>query len=136
MSYATSEALQVAVYDALSTDGALADLLNGAIFDAAPEGPLPETYLALGTEDVRDRSNKTGLGADHRLTLQIVTTLAGFRGAKAIAGRVSDILVNADLSLARGRLVSLRFLRARAVRTRSGEGRRIDLTFRALVEDD
>jgi hypothetical protein len=46
---------------------------------------------------------------------------------------VSDALVGADLPLTRGHLVFLRFLRGQAVR--SGATRRIDLTFRARVED-
>ena len=55
--------------------------------------------------------------------------------AKTVAGIVSDALVTADLSLERGRLVALHFDRARAAREGTGDLRRIDLTFRARVED-
>ena len=52
------------------------------------------------------------------------------------AGAVSDALHEADLTLLRGRLVSLRFERARAYQIENSTGRRIDLTFRARVEDN
>ena len=55
---------------------------------------------------------------------------------KAAAAAVSDALVDADLPLTRGHLVSLRFLRAQAARKGPGDTRQIDLTFRARVEDD
>ena len=54
--------------------------------------------------------------------------------AKTIAAAISDSLGGASLSLARGRLVSLRFQRASARRIDEGEVRRIDLTFRARIE--
>lgn len=136
MSYAIAAALQVAVFQKLAADTAVTQALGDAIYDAVPAGDVPNTYLTLGPEDVRDRSNKTGQGAEHRFVLSVVTTLAGFRAAKAAAGAVTDAIVNADLALERGQLISLRFLRARALRTRSADGRRIDLTFRAIVEDD
>ena len=44
-------------------------------------------------------------------------------------------LVDAEMSLSRGRLVALHFWRARARREGSGNLRRIDLTFRARVEE-
>ena len=48
---------------------------------------------------------------------------------------ISDALEGAALVLTRGRLVSLRFQRAVARRLDEGETRRVDLTFRARVED-
>lgn len=53
--------------------------------------------------------------------------------AKTVAGEVSDALVDAPLSLARGSLVGLSFVRAAAKRLDSGDARRIDLTFKARV---
>jgi hypothetical protein len=38
--------------------------------------------------------------------------------------------------LSRGRVVAIEFLSARARRVRAGDVRRIDMTFRARVEDD
>ncbi|MFZ5964711.1 DUF3168 domain-containing protein [Thalassococcus sp. BH17M4-6] len=134
MSYAISAALQTAIYQRLASDDALITLVGANIFDALPPGPLPQLYLTLGAERVRDASDATGYGAWHDLNVAVITEEAGFQSAKAAAVAVGDALVDADLTLDRGRLVSLRFLRARAKRE-SGGMRRIELTFRARVED-
>lgn len=135
MSYGVAAALQAAVYQRLSGDAALAALVGGAIHDAPPAGPLPDIYVTLGPEEARDRSDVTGGGAWHRFTVSVITGTAGFRAAKEAAAAVSDALVDADLALARGRLAALRFHRARARREDGGALRRIDLTFRARVDD-
>lgn len=134
MSYAVSGALQAAIYGALQGDATLTGLVGSAIYDAPPSGALPGLYVTLGAERVRDASDGSGAGAWHDLTIAVVTGAAGFSAAKAVAGAVSDLLHQADLPLVRGRLVSLRFRRAEARRESSGL-RRIDLTFRARVED-
>ena len=136
MSYAGSGALQAAVYQRLASDAPLAALVGSAIYDVVPAGTLPTTYVTIGPEDARDASDKTGHGAEHRFTVSVVTGAAGFQVAKEAAGAISDALVDADLSLDRGRLVSLGFLRARARRVQKNDVRRIDLTFRARVEID
>ena len=136
MSYGVSAALQRAVYQRLIADPALSAEVGDAIFDVVPSGQIPSTYVSLGPEDVRDRSDKTGRGARHDFVVSVVTDAAGFQTAKSAAGAITDALVGADLALARGRLVVLTFQRARALRVESGQMRRIDLSFRALVEDD
>ena len=85
MSYASSSALQAAIYQRLMADSAVDALVGSAIYDAVPPGPLPPTYISLGPEDVRDRSDLTGSGAEHDFTVSVVTEAAGFQGAKAIA---------------------------------------------------
>jgi len=135
MSYAIAAALQEAVFQRLSADSALTGLVGGAVHDAVPTGSLPQTYVVLGPEDVRAGSDGTGQGAWHRFVVSVVTDEAGFRGAKDVAMAVSDALVDAPLTLSRGRLVALNFYRARARREDRGTLRRIDLTFRARVED-
>jgi hypothetical protein len=135
MSYAVSAALQAAVYQALTADVSLGALVGNAIYDEVPPGILPDTYVVLGGESVRDRSDQTGRGALHRLSISVVTDQAGFRAAKRVAGAVSDALNDAPLTLERGRLVHLHFYRAQARREGTGAQRRIDLIFRARVDD-
>ncbi len=135
MSYGPSAALQTAVFGALSGDAGLALLIGTAIYDAEPAGALPPSYVTLGAERVKDRSDGTGGGAVHEFDVVIVTEADGFQVAKTIAAAVSDVLVDADLALARGRLVSLQFYKARAARVENGRVRRIDLTFRARTQD-
>ncbi|MCW1955638.1 MAG: DUF3168 domain-containing protein [Roseobacter sp.] len=136
MSYGVSASLQAAVYQALIADAPLAALVGAAIYDALPSGSLPGTYVALGPENVLDSSDKTGAGALHLFTVSVVTDSAGFQAAKDVAGRVSDVLVDAPLTLMRGRLIGLGFDRASATREGTGAIRRIDLRFRARVQDD
>lgn len=136
MSYGVSAALQVAVFQALSTDVTLGGLVGQAIYDAVPSGTLPDLYVRLGSEEVKDASDGSGAGAVHRFGVSVITTTAGFARAKEAAAAVSDALHEADLTLLRGRLVSLRFEKAKAARIDAVSARRIDLTFRARVQDD
>ncbi len=132
MTYAIAAALQAAVYQHLAAAPGLAGV---ALHDALPPGTVPATYITLGPEVVRDRSDVTGHGADHEFVVSVVTTAAGFAVAKTLAAVVSDALESAALPLARGRLVGLRFARASAAREGTGDIRRIDLRFIARVED-
>lgn len=135
MSYGTAAALQQAVYAHLSNDGSVTSLVGAHIYDAMPSGTPPATYVTLGAEEVRDRSDCTGSGAQHNLVLSVITDASGFHGAKQVAAAISDALHTTDLTLSRGRLVDLTFYRARAKLEGSGDKRRIDLTFRARVDD-
>lgn len=135
MSYAISSALQSAVFAALSADMDVAGAVGDAIYDAVPAGALPSLYISLGPETVRAADDKTGSGAVHMFVVSVITDLPGFSAAKGAAGAVCDVLHDGDLVLARGRLVSLRFEKARAGKIDKGAGRKIDLTFRARVED-
>ncbi|MEC3862220.1 DUF3168 domain-containing protein [Mesobacterium sp. TK19101] len=135
MSYGVTAALQVAVYGALTGDAALTTLVGSDIYDAMPGGALPGLYVLLGEESAKDASDQSGDGAWHDLSVAVVTDQAGFQAAKNAAAAVSDVLHGAALSLPRGRLVGLWFRKARA--SRQGDGtRRIDMTFRARVEDN
>lgn len=136
MSYGASDALQAAVYQRLTLDAGVTGLIGTAIFDELPQGTKPETYVVLGEEEVRDRSDGTGAAALHRFTVSVVTDAAGYAGAKQVAAAISDALVGAPLSLSRGRLIGLWFERATARRSgKAGKVRRIDLKFRAHVDD-
>ncbi len=131
MSYAASAALQSAVYGALT---AWPDLTGVLVVDAMPPGTVTGSFVLLGPEVALDQSDKTGGGAEHRFEISVISDSTGFLPAKTIAGHVSAALVDADLALTTGHLVSLQFLRANARRLEDGTVRRIDLQFRARVE--
>lgn len=135
MTYAVSAALQQAVYQALIGDATVAGLVGDRVYDAVPRGPLPDLYVALGPERAKDASDKSGRGAWHGFPVSVITEETGFQPAKEVAAAICDVLIDAPLALARGRLVALHFQRAEARREKSGR-RRIDLTFEARVEDD
>lgn len=136
MSYALSSALQAAVYQELVDDVALFALVGDAIYDALPTGVVPPLYVSLGPETVEDASDSTGVGAVHRFTVSVVSDTPAFAAVKAAAGVVSDVLHHVDLPMTRGRLVLMTFERAAAARIDGASGRRIDLRFKARVEDD
>lgn len=136
MSFGTAEALQAALYQLLFSDAALTALVGTAIHDEMPAGPISGTYVSLGEGEVRDISDRTGGLAEHRVAVSVVSDAMGFATAKAAAVAVCDALNGAAPALARGRVVSLGFQRARVRRVRAGQLRRIDLTFLAIVEDD
>ncbi len=135
MTYAMGESLQVAVYARLSGDAAIGATVGDAVFDEVPEA-APDLFVALGPERATGVSDTGGSGAVHQMRVSVVTRRGGYVAAKAVAALVCDSLVGADLPLARGRLVSMRFLRAEARRD-EGEGtRRIDLWFRARLDEE
>lgn len=134
MSYGVAAALQAAVYQRLMADTALDALVRDAIYDAVPPGTVTGTYVSLGPEDAKDASDQVGRGASHDFVVSVVTDQAGFQTVKAAASAVSDALTGAALVLARGRLVGLWFVKARARRVEEADVRRIDLTFRARVQ--
>ncbi len=131
MSYAAAAALQSAIFARLAGYPALAGV---SILDQVPPGTTPASFVLIGPEVAVDQSDKSGGGAEHRFDISVVSDAAGFLSAKTIAAAVSGALVNANLTLSTGRLVSLFFQRAVARRLKEGETRRIDLTFRARVE--
>lgn len=135
MSYGVTAALQTAVYGAMSGDAALSALVGSDIYDAMPNGTLPALYVLLGEESAKDASDQSGDGAWHDMSVAVITDHPGFQSAKMAAAAVNDVLHGAALSLPRGRLVGLWFRKARATRQSDGT-RRIDMTFRARVEDN
>ena len=135
MSYLASAALQRALYDRLTDASVPAEMAGIPVVDMLPEGPLPETYIALGPERVRDASTKTSRGAEHRITITVTSAGGGFQRAKQNAGAVSEQLEAAVPALDSGRLCNLDFVRAQAGRGPRGAARSIELIFRAIIDD-
>ncbi|WP_313135429.1 DUF3168 domain-containing protein [Paracoccus jeotgali] len=137
MSYQASVALQGAVYQCLRTDAALGVLVGDAIFDALPVDAPAGVYVSLGPEDARGFADSSGATTRHDFVVSVLAgsdDSAGFRAVKQAAVAVSTALEGAELVTDAGRLAGLWFLRARAKRVENGAGRRVDLTFRALMD--
>lgn len=128
MSMSSSLALQTALH------GRLVDGLSVPVFDALPSGTAPDTYVLIGAEEIRDASDQSGAGAEHRCGVSVVSRVAGFGEAKAIASQITEILTAPPLTLSAGRIVGFWFHQAKAIRLENGALRRIDLQFRARTE--
>ncbi len=131
MSYLRGADLQEAIFQHLQANAEL----GAPVHDAPPPGTPRGTYVVLGKEDVIDRSDNTGPGAEHRFSVIIVSDAAGFSLAKRIASSVCEALDDPPLTLIKGRLVGLWFHQAQARRIEGGRGRRIELRFRARIEE-
>ena len=139
MTYALSSALQAALYQTLSGDPGLSTLIGAHIYDdpAPIQGDgAPGTYVLIGAETAKDAGSATSAGAVHDFSVEVHSDGAGFKQAKEVAAAVCDVLLDAELTLSRGRVVYLRFLRAKSTTAPPPYGRRITLNFRAFVEDE
>lgn len=135
MTYALAPALQAALFQILTGDAELGTLVDG-IHDAPPPGTPAGTHAILGEDEALDRGDATGPGAEHRLTVSVITGAAGFLGAKQAAARITALLTWAAPVLPGGRVVAVWFQDARARRLSGGTLRRIDLRFRVRIEID
>lgn len=136
MTYALAWPLQHALHARLVSDPGVATILGDRIFDAAPqEALLTEVYATLGDETVEDWSTATDHGAAHTIRITVHAPAAGFAEAKAAAGAISDALVDGTLSLDRGHVVHVGFVRAETRRSEEDRLRSVELRFRLLIED-
>lgn len=135
MTYAIGASLQRAVFARLVGEAEIIEIVGPNIYDAVPPGTEPDVFVLIGEEVVRDRSTKTSDGAYHDFTVSVFAKQQGFANSKVLAAIICDSLLVADLSLDRGRVTGLWFRRARTRRGRAPDRRRIDLQFRAHVED-
>ena len=138
MTFAFSAGLQGAVYQRLVSDAGVSALVGGAVYDAPPEPGTPArlAHVTLGEERTRPFDTKTSRGALHDFTVVVHSGADGFAAAKRVAAAICAALVDAPLVLEAGRLVSLRFQRATAERAAAPEKRRVNLLFRAVIDQD
>ena len=138
MSLALSGEFQGAIYGALTGDVALNALVGSEIYDAPlPSGgalPLGE-HVTLGEGVVKPFGTVTSSGGVHDFDVVVHSTANGFAAAKLVVAAVSNVLVDANLSVSGGQLVSLRFVKAKAKRGVAPELRRVEMRFRAVVEE-
>lgn len=134
MSYAAAADLQGAVFARLNGDATLGALVPGGVHDAPLPASPPGTYVVIGLEDVIDRSDVSGPGAEHRLTIQVVSDSNGFFDAKTAGARIDALMEQPWPPLAAGRVVACWFQDARARRVDGGDLRRLDLRYRLRLE--
>jgi hypothetical protein len=130
----SANALQKAIYAALSADAALTALLGeGRILDRQPvDRHLP--HVLFGPWRIEDWSTGTEAGAEHVFDIEIWTDDNGRRRAAALADAVRAALHDRALDIEDVRLVNLRHLRTQTRRAAASRLHVARLTFRAAIE--
>ena len=129
--------LQTALFERLSNSARAGDVEPGASMTTrrtkAPTPPTP--YVTIGDESVSAWDTATETGAIHNVVIRVYSPVRGFLTSKQIAGSICEALCAADLALTRGRVITQEFIGAETRREEQGALRRIDLTFRFVIED-
>jgi len=127
-------ALQAAIHQVLTADAPLAALLGGPkVYDRVPAGAgLP--YVTLGDGVASDWSTGTETGTEHLLRFHVWARDGGRKAIRDVAAAIHAALHDADLALAQGHLVNLRFTTARVLADPDGETWHGVLDYRAVTE--
>ncbi|KPF78402.1 hypothetical protein IP88_03890 [alpha proteobacterium AAP81b] len=114
--------------------GALADLpgISGVFDGPAPDAAPP--YLTVGADVVTDWSHKSGVGHEHRLTVNVWDAGPGVAGAKRLAGAVEVRLAGLNGEALGHRIVSALLLRSLVLGDAEGWSRGIvDFRIRSVA---
>jgi len=126
--------LQAAIYQALINYAPLSAFVGDQIYDAVPSGTSATTYVLIGEEKTADKGDMTQGATRHDLIVNVVSNASGFSDGKRIASAVCAALDNRPITLPSGSVRGIQFRSAKARRDTGASERRIDLTFRALVD--
>lgn len=131
---AASEALQRAIYAALSNDIVIKMQLGDPprVYDDAPKGAaLP--YVIVGEGQARPLAGVDG-AFEHDITLSIVSRHAGRMEVRQLIDALYDSLHETSFPIAGHRLVGIRFVFADAIRRGDNDLYRGAVRFRAVTE--
>lgn len=137
MTMALSAPLQQALFERLTSSVELA-ALQGRVFDDAPHrsgGAETGIFVTLGDERVAPWNTASDTGAVHTVEIRVHGPVRGFAPVKEMAAKIAAVLESDPPTPSRGVVVSHEFTGARTRREEQGAARRIDLTFRFVIED-
>jgi hypothetical protein len=93
-------AIQQAIYDALSADAGVTALLGaGKIFDSVPQGTA-YPYVTIGDDNFDDAGSHSSPGVSAKVVIDTWTQYSGRKQAKAIQDAIYDRLHEGDLAVA------------------------------------
>lgn len=136
MSMMFSAPLQRAIFERLNGAEALS-AVRGRIYDDAPHRSREngsEPYVTIGDESVTPWNTSTEQGAVHRAVIRVYAPQRGFLPVKILAGLIAELLCTDPPAPDRGALISAEFTGAETRREENGALRRVDLSFRFVIE--
>ena len=92
--------------------------------------------MTIGDEIVAPWNTSTEAGAAHEVVIRIYSPVRGFLSPKQIAADICETLCGQPPDLTEGRIITNEFISAATRREEQGALRRIDLTFRFVIEDE
>lgn len=126
--------LRKAIRARLIADAPLVVALGGPrVYEEAPQGAATPYALFLDAQ-MRDWSSAGSRGAEHFVTIAVVSTQRGLGSALDTAQQIVELLDEAPLSLEGHALVDLRFISMDTKRDASGRFARVAMLFRATTE--
>ncbi|MEO0343565.1 MAG: DUF3168 domain-containing protein [Pseudomonadota bacterium] len=121
--------IQAFIYNSLTTAPAVIDLVGDAVYDAAPQGGLPDLAVMIGAEEVLDASDILASARLHRAEIELVGRGAGFSTMKNAADAIRACLESDTGPAGDGAITRVRFHRAQSLRETSDGLRRIRMRF-------
>ncbi len=127
--------IQTSVFEALNANAQIYEKTEGAIFDHVPTSQdLPEIYVRIGDEQIKNRSSKTNSISEAIFEISIFSQHQGFIAAKHLSSLISQELTKDKLNFNNEKLIGIWFVKSQTYRLSSGNLRQIKLWFKALIE--
>ena len=132
-------AIQVAIYQTLSSDSTLSAAVTG-VYDTAPQAldagaAANFPYVPIGEDTHVEWDTDTELGADVTVTIHVWSRDRGRKETKTIQGLIYGLLHRASLSISGYNLVGVDWLQSDSFLDTDGLTRHGVQTFRITVEE-
>lgn len=135
MSRLGSDALQAAVYAAISDEFDTSGPAAVRVFDHVPQTEA-YPYVAIGDGSVSDWGTKDSVGTEQTIAIEIWSRYRGRKEAHGIAARIYDQLHEQPLTVAGQQCVLCRFESEERIREADGLTYRVALRYRVLLDHD
>jgi len=136
MVISASFALQQAVYESLSADEVLTEMVNG-VYDCLPAGTSQNTafpYITIGDAVCRDWSTRTTSGSELTFNINCWSRQSGRKECNEIMERVNYLLLQNELSTQDHAVILVRFVSSQVTLEADGCTYKGVLQMRALLQ--
>ncbi len=126
-------ALQVAIYSALTGDSGLMAAVSGVYDDVPQDASFP--YVEMGESVAADWDSDTHNGQDHLFTVHTWSQAEGRKECKTIQALIYAILHNATLSMSGHGMILCRQISSEVFKDEDGHTHHGVQQFRIITED-